>query len=124
MGVRGVSVKIPISEHPFHDYAITGSFSFKNGKEFLKISEELMRRGIKVKNEFYIDSMLGLAIELGYRVQSFPVKYIGWGTPTDYEEYLWWEKAIASSAQFPEASQKPEYQFWKEYFGLADEKKT
>ncbi len=84
--VQGVSVKIPIGDNPFNDYAITGSFTFASGKEFIKIAEELMRRNIKVKNEFYIDSMLGLAIEIGYKVKSFPVKYIGWGTPADYEE--------------------------------------
>ena len=84
--INGVSVKVSISNDPFNDHAITGSFTFASGKEFIKIAEELIRRNIKVKNEFYIDSMLGLAIELDCKVKSFPVKYIGWGTPADYEE--------------------------------------
>ena len=85
--VHGVSVKVPISDDPIHDFAITGSFTFTNGKTFIKIAEELMRRGIKVNGEFYIDSMLGLAIEMGYRVRSFPVNYFGWGTPADLQAY-------------------------------------
>jgi dTDP-glucose pyrophosphorylase len=85
--VSGVSVKVPISDDPIHDFAITGSFTFTNGKTFLKIADELMRRGIKVNGEFYIDSMLGLAIEMGYRVRSFPVEYFGWGTPADLKTY-------------------------------------
>lgn len=117
--IHGVSVKIPISDDPFHDFAITGSFSFKSGKYFLDLAEELMRRGIKVKNEFYIDSMLGVALERKDNVISFPVKYIGWGTPADYEEYLYWEKVFKNPAGSPEAAAKPEYAFWKEYFTRA-----
>lgn len=88
MHISGVSVKIPISETPFNDYAITGSFAFKTGKYFLSLAEELMRRNIKVKGGFYIDSLIQLACELGHRVISFPVKYIGWGVSADYEEYV------------------------------------
>ena|SRR3989344_567332 len=86
MLINGVSVKIPISYRPGNDYAITGSFAFKNGKYFLNLADEILRRDIQVKGEHYIDSMIGLACELGHKVISFPVKYIGWGTPTDYEE--------------------------------------
>ncbi|OGZ53136.1 MAG: hypothetical protein A3B25_03300 [Candidatus Ryanbacteria bacterium RIFCSPLOWO2_01_FULL_48_26] len=119
--VRGVSVKVPVSADPFHDFAVTGSFTFASGKAFLKIAEELMRRGIKVKNEFYIDSMLGLAAEMGYRVKSFPVAYASWGTPVDYEEYLWWEKAISDPLRYPDAVAKEEYPFWKTYFKKGNE---
>lgn len=114
--LHGVSVKIPLSDDPFNDYAIVGSFSFKSGKEFLKIAEELVKRGVTVKGEYYIDSMIGIAVELGYKVTSFPVKYIGWGVPADYEEYLYWEKAINNPEQYPDAKDKAEYSFWKEYF--------
>jgi hypothetical protein len=61
--------------------------------------------------------MLGLAVELGYNVMQFPVdKYIGWGVPADYEEYLYWEKAIAHPEKHPEAKDKPEFSFWNDYF--------
>lgn len=116
MKIHGVSVKIPISENPFNDFAITGSFAFKSGKYFLSFADELIKRDIKVKNEFYIDSMIGLACELGHNVISFPVKYIGWGVPADYEEYVWWEKAIGRGNE--EAKSKPEYKFWHDYFTL------
>ena len=90
--IKSVSVKIPISDDPFNDYAITGSFSFKDGKTFLKIADELIRRDIKVKGEYYIDSMIGVGIDLGLFAYSFPVdKYIGWGTPNDLKVYQYWE---------------------------------
>lgn len=115
--IRGVSVKIPISDNPYNDFAIVGSFTFKSGKEFLRIAEELIRRGITVKGEYYIDSMIGIALEKGYKVVSFTVdKYIGWGVPADYEEYNYWERAIAHQAHYPEAKDRNEYNFWYEYF--------
>lgn len=116
MIIKNVSVKIPISNNPFNDHAITGSFTFKSGKFFLQMAEELMKRNITVKGEFYIDSMLQMAIDLGYQVKSFPVKYIGWGVPADYEEYCQWEKVIPNINQFPEYKEKPEFTFWNDYF--------
>lgn len=116
MNIHGVSVKIPISNNPFNDYAITGSFAFRSGKVFTEIADELIKRGITVKGEYYIDSMIGIALELGYRVISFPVKYIGWGTPADYGEYNYWEEAIRNPEKHPEATEKKEYDFWKSYF--------
>lgn len=114
--ITDVSVKVPISDNPYNDYAITGSFAFKNGKIFQKIADELIKRGITVKGEYYIDSMIKIAIELGYKVVSFPVdKYIGWGVPSDYEEYSYFENAIKNNLK--EAKEKSEYNFWKEYFG-------
>lgn len=114
MNINGVSVKIPISEDPYNDYAITGSFAFKSGKLFQELADELMQRGITVKGEYYIDSLLQLAIEKGLNVKSFPVKYIGWGTPVDYEEYLEWEKAIKENDE--SYKEKAEYNFWHKYF--------
>lgn len=113
--ISGVSVKVPISDNCYDDFAITGSFAFKSGEIFQKIADELMRKGITVKGEYYIDSMIGVAIEMGYKVLSFPIdKYIGWGVPADYEEYLYFENAVKNNLN--DAKEKPEYQFWKEYF--------
>ncbi|MBI2035413.1 MAG: NTP transferase domain-containing protein [Candidatus Liptonbacteria bacterium] len=112
--IHGVSVKVPISADPFNDFAITGSFIFKSGKYFLELAHELVSRNVKVKGEFYIDSMIALACELRHRAISFPVKYIGWGTPADYEEYCFWEKNIKSGNL--EIKNKDGYDFWHEYF--------
>lgn len=117
--VHGVSVKVPVSDDPFHDFAITGSFSFRSGRVFLEIADELIRRDIRVKGEHYIDSMLSLGVEMGKVVVSFPVLYIGWGTPVDYEEYLSWEKAYTNPNEFPEMVQSSEFFFWKKYFEFA-----
>ncbi len=119
MRIYGVSVKIPLSDNPFKDYAITGSFAFKSGKYFLRLADELIKRDIKVKGEYYIDSMIQLACELGHKVVSFPVKYIGWGVPADYEEYTWWEQELAKPDALELLKTKPEFAFWRDYFAHA-----
>lgn len=114
--ISAVSVKVPISDDPFNDFAITGSFSFRSGKEFIHFAEELIRRDMKVKNEFYIDSLIGIALEEKKKVVSFPVEYIGWGTPADYEEYMAWEDVFLRNAHRPENATEEEYSFWQRYF--------
>jgi dTDP-glucose pyrophosphorylase len=86
MRVNGISVKVPISDDPFNDYAITGAFVFKSGKYFIELADEIIKRNIKVNNEYYVDSTIGIACERGDKVVSFPVKLICWGTPAEYEE--------------------------------------
>lgn len=84
--ISGLSLKKPISDNPYNDPANTGSFTFKSGNYFLKLSEELIKRKEGYEKELYVDMLIELAIEKGERVSSFTVdKYIGWGNPKDYE---------------------------------------
>ncbi|HMV46039.1 MAG TPA: hypothetical protein PKD50_26190, partial [Leptospiraceae bacterium] len=51
------------------------------------------QKNIRVNHEFYVDSMIGLAIELGLKTKIFRIDhYICWGTPNDYKTYLYWQK--------------------------------
>ena len=88
-----VSVKVPISNHPIKDDAIVGAFYFKSVRIYLDILNRLKEKNIRVNNEYYVDSMIGLAIDLGYKTKVFQVDhYICWGTPNDYNTYLYWQK--------------------------------
>lgn len=88
-----VSVKVPISNNPIQDDAIVGAFYFKSARIFLQILDVLIQKNIRVNNEFYVDSMIGLAIELGLKTKVFRIDhYICWGTPNDYKTYLYWQK--------------------------------
>lgn len=86
------SVKIPISENPIKDHAIIGAFWFKKGKIFVEATENIIRKNIRVNNEFYVDSVINEVVETGYRVKVFEVeKYICWGTPEDLKKFQYWE---------------------------------
>jgi len=86
--MTGVSVKKPVSINMFNDFAIVGSFYFKKGKIFLETAKEIIKNNERVNNEFYVDSCMGKAVELGYKVKNFVVdEFICWGSPEDVEEY-------------------------------------
>ena len=87
-----VSVKVPISENPFDDHAIVGTFYFKKVKNFNNALEQLLKKEIRVNGEFYVDSLMGELIDLGLNVKIFEVDdYIGWGTPDDFKTFVYWQ---------------------------------
>lgn len=86
--IRRVSVKKPISEDPFHDHAVTGTFFFRKASDFFAAAEHLMARGDMVNGEFYVDSVANDLRELGKRTVIFDVdRYMGWGRPEDLRAY-------------------------------------
>lgn len=88
----GVSVKVPISEDPYNDNAIVGTFWFKKVEYFNKALKNLLEKDIKVNGEYYVDSLMGELIEFGLNVKVFEVDdYICWGTPNDYETFIYWQ---------------------------------
>ena len=90
--VSGVSVKVPISDNPYNDHAIVGTFWFKKVEYFNKALENLLTKDIRVNGEYYVDSLMGELIELGLNVKVFEVDdYICWGAPDDYETFVYWQ---------------------------------
>ena len=84
-----VSCKVPISDKPIHDHAVSGFFSFRNASMMIEAIEHQVVTGTRVNNEFYMDTVPNVLIANGKRVEVFEVeKYIGWGTPADYEAFL------------------------------------
>lgn len=91
--IKKMSVKIPLSEDPYHDQAVVGAFTFRDGYTFRKIVDHLVEKNIRVNNEFYLDSCPTAAADLGYKSMIFQIdQYIGWGTPNDLKTYQFWEK--------------------------------
>ena len=87
-----VSVKIPISGDPYNDHAIVGAFYFKKVEFFKKALNSLLSKKIKVNGEYYVDSLMGELITMGYNVKIFEVDhYICWGTPDDYKTFIYWQ---------------------------------
>ena len=91
--VKQVHVKEFIGDDPLTDHAVTGTFWFRNKSVYLKSLEQLYKKDIKVNNEYYVDSVVNEAIELGYKVKYFEVDhYICWGTPNDLQTYQYWQR--------------------------------
>ncbi len=83
------------SKDKFNDPIITGTFYFRESSIFQKITFDLIKGGKKVNNEFYIDSCINNAINLGYSVRYFEVDYfLCWGTPDDLKTYKYWQECF------------------------------
>ncbi len=106
--VTGVSVKQPISDNPAADDAIVGCFYFRTVRTYERVLSELTARNIRVNNEFYVDSMIGLAAEMGLKIVVLRVEaYLCWGTPDEYRTYLYWQRFFAGVEWHPYTGPRP-----------------
>jgi dTDP-glucose pyrophosphorylase len=103
----GVSVKVPISDNPFEDHAIVGTFWFKKVEYYNKALKNLLDKDIRVNGEYYVDSLMGELIDMGLKVKVFEVEdYICWGTPDDYETFLYWQSFFHKISWHPYSLEK------------------
>ena len=86
--VTGVSVKKAISDTPTEDHAVVATFWFKKGKIFIEAAKKMFKENDRINDEFYVDEVIKHVLEIGYSAKVFEIdRYIGWGTPEDYELY-------------------------------------
>ena len=92
--IRIISVKSPLS-NPHQDAIVIGTFTFRNSQIFRLCLQKLIQRNGRVNNEFYIDSMINDAIELGFNCRLFEVdSYLSWGTPDDLRTFEYWQSCF------------------------------
>jgi CTP:phosphocholine cytidylyltransferase-like protein len=108
--VSSVDVKNFTGENPVNEYAITGTMFFRTKEIFHRSLESLYKNDNRTNGEFYVDSMLNEAIELGYKVKNFEIdNYICWGTPNDLKTYQYWQRFFNKVEWHP-------YEYSKDYF--------
>lgn len=91
--IEEVSVKKQISNDPFNDHAIIGTFYFKKAKYFMDSLKKVYEKNTRVNNEFYIDTCINELLGLNLKVKVFEVEdYVGWGTPDDLKTYEYWQR--------------------------------
>tara|TARA_Y100000004_G_scaffold48036_1_gene52889 strand:- start:140 stop:1510 length:1371 start_codon:yes stop_codon:yes gene_type:complete len=82
--VSEVAEKKPIS-----DIATVGIYYWKKGSEYVKYAEDMIKKNIRVNNEFYVCPVFNQAIEDGKKIKIFNVeKMWGIGTPEDLNIFL------------------------------------
>lgn len=104
--ITGVSIKKAISDTPMEDHAIVATFWFKHGSDFVRAAEKMIAENDRVNHEFYVDQVMKHCLELGLDARVFEIdRYIGWGTPKDYEEYeatiKYWKEYTDSEGFLP-----------------------
>lgn len=87
--VVDLSIKKTVSEHPENDHAVVATFWYKKGRYFVEAAEKMIAENDRINKEFYVDETVKHSMELGHIVRIFDIeRYIGWGTPKDYEDYM------------------------------------
>lgn len=97
--IEGVSIKKSISDNPMKDHAVVATFWFRHGSVFVKAAEKMIAEDDRINGEFYVDEIVRHILELGCIARVFEIeRYIGWGTPKDYESYMqtieYWNRFI------------------------------
>ena len=101
--VTEVSIKKAISENPLNDHAVVATFWFRHGADFVKAAEQMIAGNDRINGEFYVDQAIKYLIQAGLKVKVFEIqRYLGWGTPEDYEAYMqtyrYWKAFVDSDA--------------------------
>lgn len=92
--VNNVSVKKALQD-PKSDRLIIGTFTFRSVRLFNALCEGLVRDKFLVNGEYYIDSIISMAISRGLIVKEFKIDhYIGMGTPAELRTFLYWEECF------------------------------
>ena len=92
--ISKISVKQPLKD-PDNDPIIIGIFTFKNKDHFTLATRRLFERNGRVNGEFYLDSCIEDAIELGLKCVVFEVdSYLCWGTPNELKTFEYWQSCF------------------------------
>lgn len=97
--ITDLSIKKAISDNPMNDHAVVATFWFKTGELFVKAAEKMIEEDDRINGEFYVDEVIRNILGGGYFAKVFEIdKYLGWGTPKDYEDYIntieYWERFV------------------------------
>jgi bifunctional N-acetylglucosamine-1-phosphate-uridyltransferase/glucosamine-1-phosphate-acetyltransferase GlmU-like protein len=75
-----------------HSHVIIGTMFFRKAKYFMEGLQQNYNENLRTNGEFYVDDVININIKNGLRVKVFEVEnYICWGTPDDYETYIYWK---------------------------------
>jgi hypothetical protein len=92
--ISNISVKEPL-ESPETDPIVIGAFTFRHAKDYHNVINHLIERGGRVNGEFYIDTCINDAIDMGLSCQLFEVdSFISWGTPNDLKTFEYWQSCF------------------------------
>lgn len=76
-------------KNPISNIATVGYYYWKHGSDFVKYAEQMIKKNIRVNNEFYVCPVFNQAIESNLKIRTFNIqKMWGLGTPEDLNYFL------------------------------------
>ncbi len=117
--IQDMSVKVPVSQDPFNDHAVIGSFWFRRVQDFVDATNLMIAEDYRANNEFFVDSLPVFMKKLGKQSVIFDVDIVvSWGTPKDLYFYQYMDYCLTRGLEpqnVPDAA--PNLHHWKRYFG-------
>ena len=93
--VTEVREKHHFTADKFAEYASSGLYYFRHGRDLKRIARELVDRGKRVNGEFYVSMAMQRLISEGGRVGVYPLRHFyQWGTPEDLRDYQSWSDGM------------------------------
>lgn len=85
----------------FSEYASSGLYWFRRGKDLVRIAQQLVDEGARVNGEFYVSMAMQKLVLENKKVGVFPLeRFYQWGTPEDLRDYESWARAMRSLDTF------------------------
>jgi len=76
-------------KRPISDVATAGIYYWRRGCDYVKYAEQMIKKNIRVNNEFYVCPVFNEAIQDNKKVRTYNIdKMWGLGTPEDLEHFL------------------------------------
>jgi HAD superfamily hydrolase (TIGR01509 family) len=76
-------------KNPISNIATVGYYYWKHGSDFVKYAEDMIKKDIRINNEFYVCPVFNQAIKDGKEIRTFDIpKMWGLGTPEDLNYFL------------------------------------
>ena len=95
-----IKEKEPFTDDPMNEFASTGGYYFSTGKVAKKYINQLFEKDILINGEAYISSAYDLMAKDGLEVDIYKIDhFFQWGTPEDYEEFIYCMNEIRSLHQ-------------------------
>ena len=77
------------------EYASSGLYYFRRGRDLVRLARELVASGERVPGEFYVSMVMQRLIAEGGRVGVHPLDHFyQWGTPEDLRDYEGWSRGM------------------------------
>jgi len=92
--IRQISVKKALKD-PASDPIVIGTFTFRSTAILRQVIQHLIERDGRINGEFYLDSCINDAINLGLHCHLFEVdSFLSWGTPDDLRIFEYWQSCF------------------------------
>ena len=85
--------KAPFTSNRCSEPASSGVYYVRSWSLFRRLAEQLLQKGVRCGNEYYISLIYNEMIEEGCSAITFEIdRFICWGTPEDVEQFRFWSE--------------------------------